>query len=72
MLLLELLLRRLRQVVERFALLVIQKEARCVQVLLDLLNADHFRDGFVMENDLVLALSVEVTDLGILNTLDVV
>ena len=58
----QLLLARLGEVVERFPLLFVQEEARRVQIHLDFLDAEHFGYGLVVENHLVLASPLEVTD----------
>ena len=42
-----------------------------MQINLDLFNAEHLSDCFVVENDLILALTLEVADFGVVDALDV-
>jgi len=53
-------------------LLLVEEQAGSVQVHLDFFDAKHLGHGFVVENYFVLARTVEVANLRILNTLNVV
>jgi hypothetical protein len=69
---LQLLRRCVGQIMKRLALFLVDKQARSVQVHLDLFEAEHFLDSLIVKHDIILALPFEVANLGVLNALHVV